>query len=196
MYIVSMNTKDRLIESTRELLWERGYAAISPRAILNASGVGQGSMYHHFRGKEQLTMAAVDRNGEQMRAQVESALAGPGGAIERITRYLHTERDVMRGCRFGKLTQDPDAAASAPLHSAVTEIFAWLRAQLAAVIVDGQRTGELPADLDAERLAATVAATVQGGYVLARAANDPSAFDAAVDGALDLLTRSAAAELR
>jgi TetR/AcrR family transcriptional repressor of nem operon len=37
--------------STRELRWERGYAATSPRAILDRAGAGQGSMYHHFAGK-------------------------------------------------------------------------------------------------------------------------------------------------
>ncbi|MER7163287.1 TetR/AcrR family transcriptional regulator, partial [Streptomyces lydicus] len=35
--------------------------------------------------------------------------------------------------------------------------------------------------------AATVAAVVQGGYVLARAADDPAPFDAAVQGVLALL---------
>ncbi|NUO57697.1 MAG: TetR/AcrR family transcriptional regulator, partial [Hamadaea sp.] len=33
MYGARMSTADRLIESTRELLWERGYTGTSPRAI-------------------------------------------------------------------------------------------------------------------------------------------------------------------
>lgn len=35
------------------------------------------------------------------------------------------------------------------------------------------------------------AATLQGGYVLARAAQDPAAFELAIDGALDLIRTSA-----
>ncbi len=187
MYIMSADTKDRLIESTRELLWERGYAAMSPRAILDSSGVGQGSMYHHFRGKEQLALAALERNAEQMRTQVADDLAGPGTAIERISRYLHREREVLKGCRFGKLAQDPDVEESDSLHDMVGEMFVWLRGELTAVIIAGQQDGELPTALDATCTAATIAATLQGGYVLARAAQDVSAFDAAVDGVLDLL---------
>src|SRR3954468_17749100 len=50
MYSPFMSTPERLIESTRELLWERGYVGTSPKAILERSGAGQGSMYHHFKG--------------------------------------------------------------------------------------------------------------------------------------------------
>ena len=187
MYIMSADTKDRLIESTRELMWDRGYAAMSPSAILDASGAGQGSMYHHFSGKEQLALAAIERNAEQMRAQVSADLAGPGTAVERIGRYLHRERDVLKGCRFGKLAQDPDVDASDALHGPVDEMFAWLRRELATVVREGQEAGELPPRLDAARIAATIAATLQGGYVLARAARDVTAFRDAVDGLLELL---------
>ena len=185
---MSAETKDRLIESTRELLWDLGYAAMSPRAILDSAGVGQGSMYHHFRGKSELALAAIERNAEEMRAQVAADLAGPGTAVERISRYLHREREVLRGCRFGKLAQDPDVADSAELQAAVREMFGWLREQLATVIIEGQLAGELPSSLDAAQLAATTMATLQGGYVLARATQDVTAFDAAIDGVLNLLT--------
>ncbi|WP_199245768.1 TetR/AcrR family transcriptional regulator [Leifsonia sp. AG29] len=187
---MSADTRDLLIESTRELMWDRGYAAMSPRAILVASGVGQGSMYHHFSGKEQLAAAAIERNAEQMRAQVADDLAGPGTAVERIGRYLHREREVLKGCRFGKLAQDPDVDASDVLHGSVDEMFAWLQDALATVVREGQEAGELPAGLDAARIAATIAATLQGGYVLARAAQDGGAFHDAVDGLLDLLAAS------
>ncbi|MGO4760007.1 TetR/AcrR family transcriptional regulator, partial [Streptomyces sp. 2MCAF27] len=45
--------------------------------------------------------------------------------------------------------------------------------------------------LDPERTAASVVATVQGGYVVARAAGSTAPFDAAVQGLLDLLAARA-----
>jgi AcrR family transcriptional regulator len=187
MYNMKETTRTRRIESTRELLWDRGYSATSPRAILDASGVGQGSMYHHFHGKEDLARAAMQRNAEEMRIQVDADLAGPGTAVEKVTRYLHRERDVLRGCRFGKLAQDAEVAASATLHPFVSEMFSWLQERLSEVIEQGQADGELPAEVHATRVAAMIAAALQGGYVLARAAQDPAAFDLAIEGALELL---------
>src|SRR5690349_23561652 len=96
MYTV--DTTERLIESTRELLWERGYVGTSPKAIQQRAGVGQGSMYHHFDGKPALALAAIERTAEEMRATVEAQFAGPGTALERVTAYLRRERDVLKGC--------------------------------------------------------------------------------------------------
>jgi AcrR family transcriptional regulator len=187
MYILTMDTRERLIESTRDLLWERGYTATSPNAILNAAGVGQGSMYHHFRGKEALALAAMERNVERMREQVDGDLAEPATAFERIRRYLQRERDVLKGCRVGRLTQDPEVMASESLREPVHDLFAWLLQRLTSVIAEGKQSGELSETLSAEHTAAMIAAVLQGGYVLARAAQDPAVFDAAIDGALDLL---------
>lgn len=187
MYNMSESARTRLIESTRDLLWDRGYAATSPRAILDAANVGQGSMYHHFRGKEDLALAAMERNADEMRAAVEDDLSAPGSAVDKIARYLHRERDVLRGCRFGKLTQDVEVASSETLHPLVSEMFGWLQTRLAEVIEQGQRAGEVSTQLNAPRVAAMIAATLQGGYVLARAAQDPAAFEMAIDGALELI---------
>ncbi|MDC7802356.1 TetR family transcriptional regulator [Sphingomonas sp. BLCC-B65] len=51
-----MDTKTRLVEAAQELLWERGYAATSPKDILRRADAGQGSMYHHFDGKQELAL--------------------------------------------------------------------------------------------------------------------------------------------
>ncbi|GGM28693.1 TetR/AcrR family transcriptional regulator [Dactylosporangium sucinum] len=56
-----MDAVDRLVTSTQALLWERGYTGTSPRAIQERAGAGQGSMYHHFRGKPDLAAAAIRR---------------------------------------------------------------------------------------------------------------------------------------
>lgn len=51
--------------------------------------------------------------------------------------------------------------------------------------------GQLADTLDPDRLAYLLTATIQGGYVLAIAAQDPRPFDDARAGALDLLRASA-----
>jgi AcrR family transcriptional regulator len=188
------SAQDRLIDSTRELLWERGYTGTSPKAIQQRAGVGQGSMYHHFAGKPDLALAAVRRTAEELRAAAEQQLSAPGTAIARITTYLRRERDVLRGCPIGRLAQDPDIVAGAELRRPLAETFDWLRARLAAVIAEGVSRGELNGSLDPEDTAATVAAVLQGGYVLARAAGSPEPFDRAVTGVLALLTVSARSE--
>ena len=53
--------------------------------------------------------------------------------------------------------------------------------------------GELPAEIAPADLARTLAAVIQGGYVLARAMGDQEPMDAAVRGAISLLDAAQAA---
>ncbi|MFG2501002.1 TetR/AcrR family transcriptional regulator [Streptomyces sp. NPDC048441] len=187
MYSRYMSSPERLIESTRELLWERGYVGTSPKAIQQLAGAGQGSMYHHFAGKSDLALAAIRRTADEWRATAEDVLGGTGSAYERIEAYLLRERDVLRGCPVGRLTMDPDVIASDELRAPVTETLDWLRGRIARIVEEGQERGEFAASLDPRAIAATVVATVQGGYVLARASGSPATFDFGVRGLLALL---------
>jgi len=182
-----VDTRDQLIDGTRELLWERGYVGTSPKAIQQRAGAGQGSMYHHFSGKRELALAAVRRSADELLAAAEAQLRGPGTAVERITAYLRRERDVLRGCPIGRLAQDPEIVADPELRAPVDETLSRLRARLAEVLDEGRAAGDLPSTSDTEALAATIVAVLQGGYVLARAANAPEPFDQAVSGVLALL---------
>jgi AcrR family transcriptional regulator len=188
MYSAFMSTPERLIESTRELLWERGYVGTSPKAIQEHAGAGQGSMYHHFKGKPDLALAAIRRTAEELRAAAEGVLGAPSSPYARVEAYLRRERDVLRGCPVGRLTMDPDVIASAELRAPVDETIDWLRERLAGIVEEGKEQGQFAQSLDAEEIAATILATVQGGYVLARASGSPAAFDTAVRGLLALLS--------
>lgn len=186
-----MDTRERLIETTRQLLWERGYVGTSPNAIQRRSGAGQGSMYHHFRGKADLALAAISREAAELRARAEAELSGPGTPLQRITNYLRRERQALRGCPVGHLTQDPDLMNDPVLCRPVDETFAWLRTQLTSVLAEAKAGEELDPVLDPAATATALLAVLQGGYVLARAAADARVFTQAIEGALSLLTTHA-----
>jgi AcrR family transcriptional regulator len=190
MYGRGMDTRELLIESTRELLWERGYVGTSPKAIQQRSGAGQGSMYHHFDGKHALALAAIERNAADLVVRADADLDGPGSVTERIGRYMRRERAALRGCPVGRLTMDPDVMADQELSRSVGNAFAVVRERLTAVLTEGRENGELDPSVDSAAIATVLVAVLQGGYVLARAANSADTYTQAVEGVLALLARS------
>jgi AcrR family transcriptional regulator len=187
MYNRVVQTRDRLVRSAGELLWERGYVGTSPRAIQERAGAGQGSMYHHFDGKHALAVSAIELLADDVRGQADAVLAGRGSAVERVVAYLQMQRDPLKGCPLGRLAHDPEVVADPELRRPVDRFLSWLVERLAALLREAQQEGDVSASLDPSAVAAAVVATVQGGYVLARAHHDPAAQSRAVDGLVGLL---------
>jgi AcrR family transcriptional regulator len=144
-------------------------------------------MYHHFGGKQDLALAAIERNVADLVARMEADLSGPGTVTDRVTRYMRRERAALRGCPVGRLTMDPDVMADPGLRLPVAEAFAAVRARLAQVIGEGCGNGEFGPSVDPAATATALVAVLQGGYVLARASGSPAAYAMAVDGVLALL---------
>ena len=157
---------------------------MSPKAIQERSGAGQGSMYHHFRGKADLAAAAIEKSAANFRQGAEKCLMSPGTPMERIRGYMLRSREALKGCQIGKLTQDPEIASNKQLSKPIKETFVWLQAQLQALIEEAKTAKEVSADVDAAEMATMLIATIQGGYVLASAAGSPGPFHKAIRGAL------------
>lgn len=189
MYNGGMDARARLISTAQELLWERGYVATSPKAIQQRASVGQGSMYHHFHGKSELCAAAVHRSAADLRAEAEPIFSGPGTALERIGVYLRRQRDVLRGCRIGGLTQDPEIIANQQLREPIDTTLSWLQSRLTDLVIEGQHSGELADTIVPHQTASMICAVLQGGYVLARGENSVEPFADAIEGALALLDK-------
>lgn len=187
-----MSARDQLTGAMSELLWERGYAATSPRDVMARAGVGQGSMYHHFSGKHALAVAALSEVLDDLAAK-SSVLGGDGSPLERMRRYLALPRPGTKGCRAGRMTQDPQVVTDPELLSIVAHAFDTMLGRWEEVIAEAVAAGELPATTIPADLARTLAAVLQGGYVLARAKGEQGPMDAAVRGALALLDIAQAA---
>lgn len=191
MYSQGMDTtttdsRHRLIEAMSDLLWEKGYAATSPRDVMSAAGVGQGSFYHHFSGKHELAV-------EAMRANAAAALAAnplPGGdrpALVEIEARLLRARPGTKGCRVGRMTQDPQVVEDPEMLGIVSDAFDTMTARWRDLLTAAVEQGDLPTGLDVDHLADTLSAVIQGGYVLARARGSQEPMDSAVRGMVALL---------
>lgn len=58
-YRVGLETRDRILGATRELLAEQGPAELTLKAITERAGVGAGSFYNLFDSKEQAILEVV-----------------------------------------------------------------------------------------------------------------------------------------
>ncbi len=168
-----------------DLLWDRGYAATSPRDVMAKAHVGQGSFYHHFSGKHDLAISALRQNIFEGLTEAPEDAGSP--AVDRIEARLARPRPGTRGCRIGRMTSDPAVVEDPEMLSIIADAFSTMRQRWATLTAEAIDAGNLPGDLDPDDLAQTFSAVIQGGYVLARAHGSQEPMDAAIRGLIALM---------
>jgi AcrR family transcriptional regulator len=180
------DARSRLLDAAEALLWERGVSATSPRAVLDASGVGHGSLYHHFPTKTALARATLDRVVSRALQRASEDLDTPGPTIQAVAGYLTRPREGVKGCQIGRHASDHAVVGDEDLAEPVRRYFLDLHTGVRDRLAAAKAQGDLPIG-DVDDLADTVLATIQGGYVLARATGDQQHLDRATRGLVTLL---------
>lgn len=179
-------TREKILRATKDLLWERGFDAMSPRDVMARSGAGQGSLYHHFTGKLDLACAALAEMAAEEKASIEAIFAPEKPPLQRIEDYLSRERDALRGCRMARLANEM-AMAEPEFRASIAGFLQRIEDFLALALREARQSGVLVAEADDEALAALFLAAVEGGFVLARAHWDAERMERALDGARQAL---------
>lgn len=181
--------RDEIAEAGLRLFARRGYLNVSVDDIAAAAGVTKGAVYHHFKGKDEMLVAAVDLH---FRRTFEGAGAGAALAPGRPAREC-IEDLLWAGWQFW---HTPDFQGLFRLvlgegGGVVPSVRARFLKEgpyrgwkvLGGLIAAGQRAGEFRADLDPASAARLVASGLVLPIVLrsAAAARPPRARRADFD---------------
>jgi AcrR family transcriptional regulator len=178
-------TQAALIAAARELFASTGYAAVPTEEIVQRAGVTRGALYHHFRDKQDLFRAVVEKLEQE--------------TVERIAAAALTESDPWQQqqtalAAFLDVCLEPDVQqiilTDAP---SVLGLEAWreIEAKYGLALVRAGLQLVMEAGLIAEQPLDPLAHLIMGalgeaGLVIARAA-DPKAARAEVGASVERL---------
>ncbi|GIH78093.1 TetR/AcrR family transcriptional regulator [Planobispora longispora] len=159
-------TRDRLLDATQELVEAGGYFGAGLNQVIAVSGAPRGSLYFHFpEGKDQLVGESVRRAGHAVGAAMEDLAASGASAAEFAEGVLRRLGDRLeesgwrKGCPVATVALEM-AATSDALQRACHEVYTSWQAALRARLDDRE---------DADDLAVTVLAMIEGALLLAKA---------------------------
>lgn len=172
----------KLLDAAKALLWERGYEHTSPRDVLDRSGAGQGSLYHHFPGKLDLASAALAEMAAEEIAAMDAIFAAEKPPRQRLQDYLIRQRLALRGCRLGRLANEA-SMENPELRRHVAAFLGHVEGLIRRAVEEGQAQGTLARSIAPEAAGALFLSVIQGGFVLARAHWEPERMERALKGA-------------
>ena len=163
-----------LIDAALEVIENEGVNALRLDAIAASVGVTKGSLYWHFKDRDDLIRAALQ---EQMRRLTESSMSGVSEALassKNLGEYLlqvqsvvadpYDEAEVVQRWRRLELMvtarQDPD------LSKVMRDIQVHGMTAYTQLMRDAQESGILHPDLDPAAVAVAISALAMGANVL------------------------------
>ncbi len=129
------SARQRILDTAFTLFYARGIRAVGVDLIIAESGVAKATFYHHFRSKDDLVLAYLDRVDDawtgQLRAAAEAAGPEPARQLVGMFDALSTacRREGYRGCAF--INAAAESPAGSPIHDRTLAhkeaVAAWVR---------------------------------------------------------------------
>ena len=167
-------TRERLLTATAELFRRQGFNGTSLKQVTSAAGAPIGSLYHFFPdGKDGLGEAVIGWSGrayQELFELIYDAAADPGSAITDFfdaAAVVLEETGYLDACPIGTVALEV-ASTNDRLRRATEVVFAgWITAAATRLVAAGLSEAE------ADEVATTLVAAVEGGFMLSRAAQSP-----------------------
>ncbi len=105
------STREVIVETADKLFYKGGFAATSFADIAAQVGISRGNFYHHFKTKDDILDAVIDRRLGDRRAMLDDWTCSSSDPRERIYAFVGivivNRSDIMEsGCPVGTLASE------------------------------------------------------------------------------------------
>ncbi|MEO9874400.1 MAG: TetR/AcrR family transcriptional regulator [Anderseniella sp.] len=184
---------DEATDKAISVFWQKGYEGTSISDLVEGMEINKGSLYNAFGSKKALFDRALlryDQKNRQKFLRELEALADPVLAIGTLFDGLIAEARTdtgNRGCLLVNTALElPNQ--STDVRNMVTGALKEFEGFFKRLILQGQKLGSIPADIEADAASKSLLALVIGLRVLARGAYDAHALSVLKTGALKLIS--------
>lgn len=176
-------TRERLLQAAFQEVYRFGFQSAGIDAILAATNVTKGALYHHFESKEALGHAIIEEIVAKLPRDrwlvplERSEGKDPIDALIGIVRAIPTRpKDIKGGCPLVNLAQEM-SPLDERFRKRLERIFRDWQEGIAVALRRGQSQGTVRRDLDADEAASFLIAMVEGYEVLAKNAQDSKVWE-------------------
>ena len=187
-------TKKKIVRAALGLIHQKGYKNTSMDDILMASDVTKGSLYFHFKNKDEVARAVIGRfysymervNFESLTREDESRLDMLDSMFEVITSTME-KSECNGGCLLGNLALEL-SDYNETLRNELSNKFDLMIGRLEEIIRQGQKRSEIRSDRGPGELSHFLISIIEGGLLLAKVKKDITPLKDARRLAIDFLS--------
>jgi AcrR family transcriptional regulator len=151
--------REEIRQAALRVFAARGVDRTGLTHVADAARMGRSSLYHYYPDRDALVRDLTRELLREEEALFTAALRGEGSPLERIERLALGLAEVFEGwVSIGRVMVDLRKLNRARFR----RFFRNVRRDLAALIAEGQKRGQLDRSLDPELASATLIGTIDG----------------------------------
>jgi len=137
--------RDAILDTSAKLFSQHGYKEVSIRDIAQACGLTNAALYYHFKNKEDLFLAMLQRDHQQTLAALHQAASGPGDLREDLKRLVaqYAAITCKRRQSFQTLRRDLSNVEDVRGHKLFAEMSSSFLRPLEDRLAQAQADGEI-----------------------------------------------------
>lgn len=145
--------RQAILDQARQLFFARGYYGVSVRDIVQACGLSNAALYHHFGSKDHLFVEVFAGHLAQIVQQLQAVSQAGGSARERLSRMAAAYGRIMLDSQseLQALHRDLMACDPGQTQRLLLDAQRQVPGLFAAVVEEGIAAGELR-PVDARRV--------------------------------------------
>jgi TetR/AcrR family transcriptional regulator, transcriptional repressor for nem operon len=179
--------KAKLLDAALSLIREQGYSSTSIDQLCAQAGVSKGALFHYFKSKDALAVAAANHWSEITGVFFETApYHRHSDPLDRVLGYLDFRKAILKGeiaeftCLVGTMVQEV-YGTNPDIRAACEASISGHAAKVEADIAEAMKRYRILSPWTAESLALHTQAVLQGAFVMAKAKGSAAIAAASID---------------
>jgi TetR/AcrR family transcriptional regulator, transcriptional repressor for nem operon len=177
------NTRDKIIAIAEQLLFDQGFSGTSLNDVMKVANLSKGAFFHHFKGKEQLGFAVLERWADADDDLIKKFVARANTLgedplqiaiifIKLFEEWLTELEEPLGGCLLASFTYENARFDTSMRDYIEQRLTGWMA--IYSGIFDNLAEKQTPKqpDVSAQGLTELLASIIEGGLLMARAMND------------------------
>lgn len=193
-----IETRIQILDTAVDLFWKAGFNATNMNDLSFEAGVNKATVYQHFRSKDDLASAAVERAVERTVEYVfDGAFAAKSAPLDRLReiyqriyqthQQVYDETATSRGCPFVNIGMEL-ASTNDEIREAVRAAFETFASYYLQIVMDLKKQGLLTNKQRPQQLAKDLQDNMNASMITSKIENRPQAILEGEERAVRYLT--------
>ncbi len=175
-------TRAQIMDAAQALILQHGFAGTSVDAVLERTSLTKGAFFHHFKSKNDLARALIERFAEQdaalLRATMERAERLSRDPVQQLLIFVGLLEELAAanaappGCLYASYSYEAQLFDTGTHATIRGGLLLW-RERLAGKLRQAIAGRAPRVTVDVEEVADMLSVIIEGAYVLSRTMDDP-----------------------